>query len=83
MVEHRVHRIFVVNNETEMKPVRVISQSDVLQNVLRNWAKNKTEKKKKTKWQRVLGKGVHLVLHQHILQSSLQQKCKAKSAPSW
>jgi CBS-domain-containing membrane protein len=35
MAEHHIHRVFVVDDELHKRPVRVLSQCDVLQNVLR------------------------------------------------
>lgn len=34
MAENRIHRVFVVDDEQHMRPRRVLSQCDVLQNVL-------------------------------------------------
>lgn len=35
MAEHHIHRVFVVDDELHKRPVRVLSQCDILQNVLR------------------------------------------------
>lgn len=34
MAERRIHRVFVVDDEQRMRPLRVLSQCDVLQNIL-------------------------------------------------
>jgi CBS domain-containing protein len=35
LAEHHIHRVFVVDDELHKRPVRVLSQCDILQNVLR------------------------------------------------
>lgn len=35
MADHHIHRVFVVDDELHKRPVRVLSQCDILQNVLR------------------------------------------------
>jgi CBS domain-containing protein len=35
MAEHRIHRVFVVDDEQHKRPTRVLAQCDIIQNVLR------------------------------------------------
>ncbi len=34
VIEHKVHRVFIVNNDTERKPIGVITMKDILREVI-------------------------------------------------